>query len=79
MTLNERLDYFGQTVNIAARVQNLAQADEIWLSQEVYDAEGVRALVQPLKADARVSTLRGVQGPLRLFCVPAGSGRDGSG
>ena len=25
VTLNDRLDYFGQTVNIAARVQNLAQ------------------------------------------------------
>jgi class 3 adenylate cyclase len=78
VTLNERLDYFGQTVNIAARVQHQAQADEIWLSQEVYDAEGVRALVEPLQADARMSTLKGVQGPLRLFCVPAGSGRPGS-
>ena len=31
VTLNDRLDYFGQTVNIAARVQNLADADEILL------------------------------------------------
>ena len=38
VTLNERLDYFGQTVNIAARVQNLADADEIFVSQDVYDA-----------------------------------------
>ena len=29
VTLNDRLDYFGQTVNIAARVQNLADADEL--------------------------------------------------
>jgi class 3 adenylate cyclase len=42
VTLNERLDYFGQTVNIAARVQNLADADEIFVSQDVYDATGVR-------------------------------------
>lgn len=27
VTLNDRLDYFGQTVNIAARVQNLADCD----------------------------------------------------
>ena len=26
VTLNDRLDYFGQTVNIAARVQSLADA-----------------------------------------------------
>ena len=77
VTLNERLDYFGQTVNIAARVQNEAQADEIWLSQDVYDAEGVRALVEPLNADARLSSLKGVQEQLRLFCVPAASGKAG--
>jgi class 3 adenylate cyclase len=32
VTLNERLDYFGQTVNIAARVQNLADGDEICIT-----------------------------------------------
>ena len=42
VTLNDRLDYFGQTVNIAARVQNLADADEIFVSQDVYEAKGVR-------------------------------------
>jgi class 3 adenylate cyclase len=42
VTLNERLDYFGQTVNIAARVQDLADADEIFVRQDVYDATGVR-------------------------------------
>jgi class 3 adenylate cyclase len=29
VTFNERLDYFGQTVNIAGRVQDLADGDEI--------------------------------------------------
>ncbi|MBN8222567.1 MAG: adenylate/guanylate cyclase domain-containing protein [Spirochaetes bacterium] len=32
---DERLDYFGQTVNIAARVQGLASAGEIWITQSV--------------------------------------------
>ena len=41
VTLNDRLDYFGQTVNIAARVQGLADAGEICLTQEVRDARGV--------------------------------------
>ncbi len=62
VTLNERLDYFGQTVNIAARVQNQAGADEIWFSQDIYDAEGVRGQVEPLKAEAKMSTLKGVEG-----------------
>jgi class 3 adenylate cyclase len=35
---DERLDYFGQNVNIAARVQGLAQAGEIWLTESIYQA-----------------------------------------
>src|SRR5262249_5594689 len=73
VTLNERLDYFGQTVNIAARVQSEAGADEIWLSPDIYDAGGVRGLVAPLDAEAKMSTLKGVEGQLRLFCVPPSS------
>ena len=41
VTLNDRLDYFGQTVNIAARVQNVAGGDEICLTEEVRQAPGV--------------------------------------
>jgi len=43
--LNERLDYFGQTVNLAARVQNLAHADEIVVTEPVFAAPGVAELV----------------------------------
>lgn len=32
---NDRLDFFGQTANIPARVQGLADADEIYLTDEV--------------------------------------------
>jgi len=32
VTLNERLDYFGQTVNLAARVQG----NDIYMSDEIY-------------------------------------------
>ncbi|GIK57425.1 MAG: adenylate/guanylate cyclase domain-containing protein [Chloroflexi bacterium] len=35
VTLNGRLDYFGETVNIAARLAGLAQGDDVILSQEV--------------------------------------------
>ena len=33
---NERLDFFGQTVNLAARVQGLAEAGEIWLTESAF-------------------------------------------
>ncbi|MGZ6143991.1 MAG: adenylate/guanylate cyclase domain-containing protein, partial [Myxococcales bacterium] len=38
VTLNERLDYFGQAVNIAARVQALADSNAIFATQPVRDA-----------------------------------------
>ena len=40
-----RLDYFGQTVNIASRVQSLAAAGEICLTRSMLDAPGVAELV----------------------------------
>ncbi len=49
VTLNERLDYFGQTVNIASRVQHLADADEIYMSEDVHDDAGVQAALAPLE------------------------------
>jgi class 3 adenylate cyclase len=71
VTLNERLDYFGQTVNIAARVQGQADADEIYLSTDVHEAPGVREALASFKTEASVHRLKGVQQDLRLFCVSA--------
>ena len=36
VTLNDELDYFGQTVNIASRVQEMADAEEIWITEDVW-------------------------------------------
>jgi class 3 adenylate cyclase len=43
--LNDRLDYFGQTVNIAARVQNVANANEIACTGSVYAAPQTRDII----------------------------------
>ena len=43
---NDRLDYFGQTVNMAARIQGLAQARETYFSDSVFGAPGVGEYVQ---------------------------------
>jgi class 3 adenylate cyclase len=69
VTLNDRLDYFGQTVNIAARVQNLADADEIVVSEDVYDAAGVRDGLAAFAVEPRTAQLRGVQQQLPVFRV----------
>ena len=41
VTDNERIDYFGQSVNIAARVQALADANEVCITADVYNSPGV--------------------------------------
>lgn len=64
----ERLDYFGQTVNVAARVQGLAQAGEIWLTQSVMETPGVAPLLSDAgwRAEPKEVSLKGVGGKTRV-------------
>ena len=71
VTLNERLDYFGQTVNIASRVQHLADADEIYISESTYEDAGVKAALEPFRVEAKIAKLKGVQQDQRVFCIAA--------
>lgn len=41
VTSNERLDYFGRTINIAARVQNLSEGGDVLLSNSLHQEPGV--------------------------------------
>jgi class 3 adenylate cyclase len=66
VTLNDRLDYFGQTVNIAARVQALAGADEIVVTDDIMSVPGAAELVADLRIEASTVELRGVAGELRV-------------
>jgi class 3 adenylate cyclase len=67
VTLNERLDYFGQTVNIAARVQNLADGDEICITEEVYRAAGVADIIAPYPVDKSEAELKGVSKAMSIY------------
>jgi class 3 adenylate cyclase len=58
VTLNERLDYFGTTVNIAARVSDLACGTETVFTEAVLDEPGVDSIlaeyqVEPFRANIR--------------------------
>jgi hypothetical protein len=59
----------GQTVNIAARVQHLADADEIYLSESVYEAEGVKPQLEPLAVDSTLARLKGIQQDMRVYRI----------
>jgi len=75
VTLNDALDYFGQTVNIASRVQELADASEIWITEEVWSYPGVRALLAPHPVQPRTAVLPGIGRPMTVMRVDGGGGR----
>ena len=45
VTLNDRLDYFGSTVNLAARLEAQSTGGDVIVSAAVYDDPGVRELL----------------------------------
>ena len=69
VTLNENLDYFGQTVNIAARVQSFADAGEICLTEALYTCPAVRQLLASRDVEEFDAPLRGVEGEAHVYRV----------
>jgi len=69
VTLNDRLDYFGQTVNIASRIEHLAEGEEICLTEEVYDSPGVADLLTPYATKRDQAHLKGVQQEVGIFRI----------
>jgi class 3 adenylate cyclase len=69
VTLNGRLDYFGQAVNLAARVQALSGANEIYLTDEMRSIPGAEGLLAAFDTETRSVQLKGVQGDVRVHRV----------
>lgn len=46
VTLNDRLDYFGSTVNMAARLEGLSSGSDVIISRSVYEDAKVRELIE---------------------------------
>lgn len=45
VTLNDRLDYFGSTVNMAARLEGLSTGDDVIISRAIHDDPDVNELI----------------------------------
>ena len=69
VTLNDELDYFGQTVNIASRVQEMADAAEIWITEAVWHYPGVQALLEPYPAEPRTAEFHGIEEPMTVVRI----------
>jgi len=72
VTLNDRQDYFGQTVNIASRVQGLAASRSILATGQVVEDPQASALLETsgLKPTLRRAALRGIADEMPVYEIP---------
>jgi class 3 adenylate cyclase len=70
--LNERQDYFGQTVNIAARVQGLSTSQAIHITGSVIDAPAVAAILdkEAITPIQKQAALRGIADKMDVYELP---------
>jgi class 3 adenylate cyclase len=72
VTLNDRQDFFGQTVNIAARVQGLAVSDAIFATQPVVEDPRATSILADygVSPQRRQRALRGIEDEFTLYELP---------
>lgn len=70
---NDRLDYFGTTVNLAARLQAQARADELVLAQQLAEQPSIHGLIGALPRRFFEASLKGIQEQQRLVGIMASS------
>jgi len=72
VNLNERQDYFGQTVNIASRVQNLATSHEIFATGSVLGDPLTSNLIadRGLNPVSHSAALRGISNEITVYSIP---------
>ena len=72
VSLNDRQDYFGQTVNIASRVQALAASRSIVATEQVVENPQASALLETsgLKPVMRRTALRGISDEVAVYEIP---------
>ena len=73
---NDNLDYFGSTVNLAARVQGMSQGDDLVFTQVMMDDPGVRQTLESrgLEPEYFEATLSGYTEAFPLYRLTAKQG-----
>ncbi len=72
VTLNNSQDYFGQTVNMAARVQGLASSRAIYVTQPVVDDPKAAKILEnlSLRPSMQRAALRGIADETTVYEIP---------
>ncbi len=72
VTANGAIDYFGQTVNLAARLEGQAKAGQVVASKEVYERAQGSALLQEFRLlGTERAALKGIEGDFELVRLQA--------
>jgi class 3 adenylate cyclase len=71
VNLNNRLDYFGRTVNLAARLQGESQGGDVMLSADLEAEPEVIALLDGPRVESGETRLRGFGAPVPSVRVAA--------
>jgi class 3 adenylate cyclase len=72
VTLNDRQDYFGQTVNIASRVQDLAVSQAIYATGAIINNPQASTILanSGITPASQMAALRGIDHDVQVFVVP---------
>jgi class 3 adenylate cyclase len=72
VTMNDRQDFFGQTVNMAARVQAMADGRAILATDAVVDDSQSAILLEGagIRPEVRTAVLRGIPDEITLYEIP---------
>lgn len=69
VTLNGRLDYFGSTVNMAARLQGASRGGDIVISEAVSEDPLVEPLIASLETQQETTELKGFDQPVSFLRI----------
>lgn len=70
VALNGRLDYFGSTVNMAARLQGESRGGDIILSRSIYGDPAVLELLNGVEVVEETGGIRGFAAPVTYYRLP---------
>jgi class 3 adenylate cyclase len=71
VSMNDRQDYFGQTVNIASRVQGLAEPQVILTTEAIVGNAQVSEILREsgITSASRMAELQGIGREVRIFAL----------
>ena len=72
VTLNDRLDYFGSTANLAARLQGQSRGGDIVLSRTLADDPAVAPLLRDVPNASEVAMIKGFADPVGFLRLTPG-------